>query len=82
MAIFLRNIAFHGILLDALFTEDSVDWQTVSDLMTTGIKDGVVVPLQTTVFERDDIESAFRFMAQGKHVGKVVVKVCFLVTYL
>ena len=75
MAIFLRNVSFHGILLDALFSDDNEDWQTVFDLVTAGLKDKTVQPLQTTVFERDDIESAFRFMAQGKHVGKVVIKV-------
>ena len=32
-------------------------------------------PLKTTTFDKDDIEGAFRFMAQGKHVGKVVVRV-------
>lgn len=74
MAVFLRNVSFHGILLDALFSDDNEDWQTVFDLVTAGLKDKTVQPLQTTVFERDDIESAFRFMAQGKHVGKVVIK--------
>jgi len=37
-----------------------------------------VRPLETTVFERDDIEAAFRFMAQGKHIGKVLIKVTCL----
>ena len=36
---------------------------------------GAVRPLKATVFDRDQIESAFRFMAQGKHIGKVVIQV-------
>jgi len=36
---------------------------------------GTVRPLKTTVFDRDEIEPAFRFMAQGKHIGKVVIQV-------
>ena len=36
---------------------------------------GAVRPLKTTVFDRDEIEPAFRFMAQGKHIGKVVIQV-------
>jgi len=75
MAVFLRNISFHGILLDALFEPGNSDWQTVHDLVSNGISDGTVMPLSTTVFERDDIEAAFRFMALGKHVGKVLIKV-------
>ena len=36
---------------------------------------GAVLPLKTTVFDRDEVEPAFRFMAQGKHIGKVVIQV-------
>merc|ERR1711970_345479 len=75
MAIFLKNITFHGILLDALFEEGNSDWQVVSDLLSKYIKEGAVKPLNTTLFDKDDIELAFRFMAQGKHIGKVVIKV-------
>ncbi len=70
MSVFLRNVAFHGILLDALFEPGNPDWRKVYDLVSEGIKTGVVQPLQTSVFDREDIENAFRFMAQGKHVGK------------
>ena len=69
------QVTFHGILLDALFEEGNADWQDVADLLTKGIKEGAVKPLNTTTFDKDDIEGAFRFMAQGKHVGKVVVRV-------
>ena len=75
MSIFLKNISFHGILLDALFEEGNSDWAVVADLLSQGIKEGTVCPLNTTVFEKEDIEGAFRFMAQGKHIGKVVIKV-------
>ena len=74
-AVFLRNISFHGILLDALLDPGNPDWQTVHDLVSSGIRDGVVKPLQTTVFDVDNVEAAFRFMAQGKHIGKVLIKV-------
>ena len=73
MAVFLRNISFHGILLDALFEPGNADWQTVHSLVSNGIHDGTVKPLPMTVFERDDTEAAFRFMAQGKHVSFSIV---------
>ncbi|KAM9817197.1 fatty acid synthase [Neosynchiropus ocellatus] len=75
MALFLKNVAFHGILLDALFEEGNREWEDVSLLLKEGIKEGVVQPLKTTVFKRDNVEDAFRFMAQGKHIGKVVLQV-------
>lgn len=75
MAIFLRNVTFHGILLDALFEEASADWRAVAELLRAGIRDGVVQPLRCTVFPKDQVEGAFRYMAQGKHIGKVLVQV-------
>lgn len=75
MAIFLKNVTFHGILLDALFEENSTMWQEVSSLLKAGIREGVVQPLKRTVFPRTQVEDAFRYMAQGKHIGKVVIQV-------
>ncbi|XP_006886190.1 PREDICTED: fatty acid synthase [Elephantulus edwardii] len=75
MAVFLKNVTFHGILLDALFEDASADWREVAELLRAGIRDGVVQPLKCTVFQKDQVEDAFRYMAQGKHIGKVVVQV-------
>lgn len=75
MAIFLKNVTFHGILLDALFDEPNADWQEVAKLLQAGIRDGVVQPLNCTMFPKERVEDAFRYMAQGKHIGKVVVQV-------
>ncbi|KAM9424875.1 fatty acid synthase isoform 2-T2 [Pholidichthys leucotaenia] len=75
MALFLKNVTFHGILLDALFEEGNQEWEKVSQLLKEGIVGGVVQPLRTTVFGRDQVEQAFRYMAQGKHIGKVLLQV-------
>lgn len=75
MAIFLKNVTFHGILLDALFEEANDSWREVSALLQAGIRDGVVKPLKCTVFPKSQVEDAFRYMAQGKHIGKVLVQV-------
>uniref|UniRef100_A0A8D0FYE7 Fatty acid synthase n=1 Tax=Strix occidentalis caurina TaxID=311401 RepID=A0A8D0FYE7_STROC len=75
MALFLKNVAFHGILLDAIFDVGNQEWELVSELLKKGIKDGVVKPLRSTVFNKEEVEAAFRFMAQGKHIGKVMIKV-------
>lgn len=75
MALFLKNVAFHGILLDALFEEGNREWEEVSALLKEGIAAAVVQPLNTTVFQRERVEDAFRYMAQGKHIGKVLLQV-------
>lgn len=78
MSLFLKNVSFHGILLDALFTEDNFDWQEVAELVRQGMISGQVRPLHATLFDHENIEEAFRFMAQGKHTGKVLIKVGYI----
>ncbi|XP_064584818.1 fatty acid synthase [Zonotrichia leucophrys gambelii] len=75
MSLFLKNVAFHGILLDSIFDEGNQEWEVVSELLKKGIRDGVVKPLRSSVFNKEEVEAAFRFMAQGKHIGKVIIKV-------
>ncbi|CAF3963829.1 unnamed protein product [Rotaria sp. Silwood2] len=75
MGIFLKNTTFHGILLDSLFENANDDWLRVHQLVEKGIQNGVVRPLQSNVYNANEIEQAFRFMSQGKHMGKVVIKV-------
>lgn len=38
------------------------------------VRKGIIKPLKTTVFEAHDIQNAFRYLASGKHIGKVLVK--------
>ncbi|XP_041987847.1 fatty acid synthase [Aricia agestis] len=77
MAIFLKNTTFHGILLDALFDagDDSEDKRAVVRCVTEGIANGAVRPLPATVYGDQQLEHAFRFMATGKHIGKVLIRV-------
>ncbi|XP_047360366.1 fatty acid synthase-like [Vespa velutina] len=75
MSIFLKNTSFHGILLDALFESDNAEKREIVRLVNEGIKNGAVKPLQSTVFLEQQIEQAFRFMATGKHIGKVMLKI-------
>jgi len=50
MALFLKNVSFHGILLDAIFEEDNPEWIQVSELLTNGIKSGKCKPLLRSFF--------------------------------
>ncbi|KAI3379107.1 hypothetical protein SNEBB_007999 [Seison nebaliae] len=76
MSIFLKNITFHGILLDSLFNDqNNLEWKLICQLLNDGINSGVVQPLNFTEFPHDQIENAFRYMAKGKHIGKVLIRI-------
>ena len=71
---FLKNIEFHGIELYHMQQEISFENQ-FSKLMNDGIESGAVRPLPSHVFERDQIQEAFQFMANAKQMGKILIKV-------
>ncbi|KAJ8035684.1 Fatty acid synthase [Holothuria leucospilota] len=72
-SIFLNNTSFHGVHLDRLFKKGHPEWPTVARLMKEGLRNGIVQPLPRTVFHQDEVENAFRYMARGKHIGKVLI---------
>lgn len=79
MALFLKNITFHGILLDAIMDQGigkKEDWMECAKLMEEGIKSGVVRPLSYSTYAADKSEDAFRCMSAGKHIGKVSASLC------
>ncbi|XP_062142807.1 fatty acid synthase [Drosophila sulfurigaster albostrigata] len=75
MSVFLKNTSFHGILLDSVMDGDEEIQKHIVSLVEKGIQNGAVLPLPITLFTDQEIEKAFRFMASGKHIGKVVVKI-------
>ncbi|XP_039306405.1 fatty acid synthase-like [Solenopsis invicta] len=80
MSMFLKNISFHGVLLDILFGEDvdekeSAIKKILVKLVSEGIENGAVRPLDSTVFSEQQLEQGFRFMATGNHIGKVLLKI-------
>lgn len=75
------NKTFHGILLDKLFDTQtltaSFSKQRVQliNMIEKGLQEGYIKPIKRTVFDKTQVEDAFRFMASGKHIGKVVIKI-------
>lgn len=49
MSVFLKNVTFHGILLDMLMDDGNVEWAEVRRLFDDGLQRGVVEPLPDTV---------------------------------
>lgn len=47
----------------------------MQQIVENDLQKGVIKPLKTNVFPASEIESAFRYLASGKHVGKVLLAV-------
>lgn len=72
---FLKGITLHGIQLDAILRNKPTIFREIHRLLTDGIEQGVVQPLDRTIFNMDQVEDAFRYMAQGHHKGKVLIQI-------
>ena len=79
MFAFIRNITFHGVALDKVsFLKKKSHLNLVKKFeawMYDGIKNGMVKPLNRTVFRVNEVKEAFKYMMTGKHIGKVLVKI-------
>ncbi|KAF5287178.1 hypothetical protein FQR65_LT12307 [Abscondita terminalis] len=74
-SVFAKGCSYHGVMLDAYFDEIPPRQALLLTMLRRGIDAGYVKPLKRTVFEKEEIEQAFRYMAGGKHIGKVLVKI-------
>ncbi|KYN37410.1 Fatty acid synthase [Trachymyrmex septentrionalis] len=75
MSEFNKGISFHGILLDNMFTGDHKYKFLLFKMVADGLKNGTIKPIQAKIFPKTDIEEAFRFMASGKHTGKIIINI-------
>ncbi|XP_026313533.1 fatty acid synthase-like [Hyposmocoma kahamanoa] len=75
MYFLLKETSFHGIMLDYIFNQSWSFRKRLQDLLLSGIESGAVRPLTYCTFEKHEVLHAFRYMAAGKHIGKVIVKI-------
>ncbi|XP_049519265.1 fatty acid synthase-like isoform X6 [Dermacentor silvarum] len=78
MSVFLKSIIFHGITLESLSGDNrfiAEKRHQVMKLVRDGIASGVVRPLSAVKFKSNHAEEAFRFIATGKCLGKVVLEI-------
>lgn len=72
METFEKETSFHGIQLDSLFNYvDSKRKQELSEIVTDGVKCGAVKPLCTSVFQKDQVEAAFRYCFFASQVNYI-----------
>lgn len=75
LAHFMNEISFHAILLDNLFTEHRERKRQLRDYISKDIRSGIIVPLRRNIFMANEVEQAFRFLASGRHIGKIMLKI-------
>jgi NADPH:quinone reductase-like Zn-dependent oxidoreductase/acyl carrier protein len=68
-----RNASFHVVAMDAVFGGDEELARQLLQEVTEMVEQGTLSPLPFRSFPACRIDAAFRLMAQGKHIGKVVV---------
>ncbi|XP_063696021.1 fatty acid synthase-like [Culicoides brevitarsis] len=73
---FMKNVTFHVVMLDKDMRYGDRDLFTnLHKMIQRDIDSGVIVPLRATVFEANEMEKAFRYLASAKHMGKVLLKI-------
>ena len=68
-----RNASFHVVAMDAVFGGDEELARQLLHEITEMVEQGALTPLPFRSFPACRVDAAFRLMAQGKHIGKVVV---------
>ncbi|MDA2920403.1 SDR family NAD(P)-dependent oxidoreductase [Desulfobacterota bacterium AH_259_B03_O07] len=70
---FKNSLSFYAIDLARMFTERPTLLGSLFRELIKYFDDGTLRPLPLRVFPISDAEGAFRFMAQAKHMGKIVL---------
>jgi acyl transferase domain-containing protein/acyl carrier protein len=68
-----KNASFHVVAMDAVFGGDEALTRELLGELVDLVEKGAVRPLPFRSFPAGRVDAAFRLMAQGKHIGKVVV---------
>src|SRR5437870_274682 len=68
-----RNASFHVVAMDAVFSGDEALTSEMLAELAGLVEKGVLTPLPFRSFSTSRIDAAFRLMASGKHIGKVIV---------
>ena len=75
MFAFLRDISFIGVSVDQQLFHDNGFAPRFFDWMHKNSTNGMIKPINRTVFRAEDADKAFRYMTTGKHIGKILIKI-------
>lgn len=74
MNTFNRNVSFTAIDLDRMLHDRVPFLDDLIEDVRAGFERGDFEPVPVTAFPAAEAEQAFRFMAQSRHIGKVVIR--------
>lgn len=72
---FSKGITFYSVGLDNFFSAMREQKVVLTKILAKHLNSEAIKPISRKVFQRDEIESAFRYMAAGKHIGKIIIKI-------
>ena len=72
---FLNDISFIGVSVDQQLFYNMEFAPNFFDWMHKNSTNGMIKPINRTVFRAEDADKAFRFMTTGKHIGKILIKI-------
>ncbi|XP_065218307.1 fatty acid synthase-like [Planococcus citri] len=73
---FLNDITFYSVQLDVLLLNHKNPIVFgIFEKIQKMLEQGIIKPIDRTIFQIDEVESAFRLMASGKHIGKLIIKI-------
>ncbi|KAL6436160.1 hypothetical protein ACFW04_005722 [Cataglyphis niger] len=75
LSVFSKGITFYSVMLDNLFLVPEEQRMRLNKILVERLNNGSIKPISRKVFQRNEIESAFRYMAAGKHIGKIIIKI-------
>jgi acyl transferase domain-containing protein/NADPH:quinone reductase-like Zn-dependent oxidoreductase/NAD(P)-dependent dehydrogenase (short-subunit alcohol dehydrogenase family) len=67
------NASFHVVAMDAVFAGNKSLTREMLAQIATLVEEGALRPLPFRAFPANNVDAAFRLMASGKHIGKVIV---------
>ncbi|KAI4485852.1 hypothetical protein M0804_006341 [Polistes exclamans] len=74
--LFKNNISFHAVMLDRIISSnDLILKKEIFDKVGELIEKGAVKPITRQIFQKEQVEEAIRFMASGKHIGKILIQI-------
>jgi acyl transferase domain-containing protein/acyl carrier protein len=74
MAAFSRNLTFAAVDIDVMMADHPQLFRRMLDEVWALLDDGSLAPLPTKAFPAAEVGDAFRYLAQSRHIGKVVVQ--------
>ncbi|XP_067206011.1 fatty acid synthase-like [Linepithema humile] len=70
-----KGIKFYSVMLDNIFLAPEEMKANFNRIVTANLVNKAIQPIARKVFKQDEVEAAFRYMAAGKHIGKIIIKI-------